>query len=98
MKFTKKDKEVILRCYGGDKKKADEDIPQIELAADLTEYEVERVRGKDRWRPITRNGAIRLLGRAGWVSGLVRSAFHRTSCPVSKDGRPVFFDSKAVFR
>ena len=98
MKFTKKDKEVILRCYGGDEKMAGEDISQIELAADLTKYEVERDRGSGRWRPISRERAIRLLGRAGWVSGLVRSAFHGTSCPVSKDGRSVFFDSNAVFR
>ena len=98
MKFTKKDRETILRCYGGDEKKVEEDISQIELAADLTKYEVERNRGSDTWRPISQERAIRLLGRVGWVSGLVRSAFHGTSCPVSRDGRPVFFDSNSVFR
>ena len=99
MKFTKKDKEYILHLYGGIQKTVDEDIGQIEAAADVTEYYVMDKSHDDNKRKISRLGAIRLLGREGWISGLVRSAFHWTAMRETKDGnRYVSFDSRKLFR
>ena len=42
MKFTDKDKEYILKCYSGETAQMEQDLPQIERAADAsaTEYEL----------------------------------------------------------
>ena len=99
MEFTKQDKACILKLYGGVQKTVDEDIGQLEEAADVTEYTViDKLHG-DKERKITRLGAIRLVGREGWLSGLVRSAFHWTAMRETKDGsRYVYFDSSRLFR
>lgn len=47
---------------------------------------------------ITRETAIRILGRRKWLSGLARSAFHYTAVRDSDDGRKVFFDSSRMHR
>lgn len=97
MTFNKKDKEIILSLYGGDEKTFNEDLPQIEEAADCTTYEVMR-NGDEKGKKITRTGAIRLLGRDAWLSGLVRSAFHWTACRILDERRVVYFDSHELFK
>lgn len=99
MTFTDKDKAYLLeKVYGGDKEAFDGDLPQIEEAADCTTYQVLMNNQDKKGPPITRTGAIRMLGREMWLNGLVRSAFHWTACRYLDDGRHVFFDSSALFR
>lgn len=97
MELTKTDKAYILKLYGGVQKTFDEDIGQIEEAAEVTEYTI-YTEGKDDEKPITRLGAIRKIGREGWLSGLVRSAFHWTSTRETPDGRFIHFDSRILFK
>ena len=99
MTFTDKDKAFLLeKVYGGTKAAFDEDLRQIEEAADCTTYEVFKNNQDEKGKPITRLGAIRLLGREAWLSGLARSAFHWDACRFLDDGRLVLFDSRALFR
>ena len=74
-----------------------EDLPQIEEAAECTTYEVMRI-CDEKGKMITRTGAIRLLGREVWLDGLVRSAFHWTACRYLDDKRVVCFDSHELFK
>lgn len=99
MKFTDKDKEYILKCYSGETAQMEQDLPQIERAADAsaTEYELLNSDGSLN-RRISRVGAIRLLGRERWISGIVRSAFHLTAMRQLDDGRIIYFDSHLLFR
>ena len=100
MKFTKNDMETLLKIYGGDRKTLEEDLPQIELAADMTAYSFGTNDSNE--RTITRIGAIRKIGRGTWLSGLVRSAFHRTALRYMDDSDEsrgyVYFDSSNMFK
>lgn len=104
MNFSEQDKKHLLRCYGGDKNALNEDLPQIEQAADTTTYELvtcekDNYSGKTTAERISRKKAIELLGRAAWLSGLARSAFHFTAVRTLGDGRRyVSFDSSVLFR
>ena len=97
MDFTKQDKAYILKLYGGTQKTFDEDIGQIGQAAEVTEYTIYSGNGDDE-KPITKLGVIRKIGREGWLSGLVRSAFHWTSTRETPDGRFIHFDSRKLFK
>ena len=105
MKFTDKDKEFLLeKVYGGIEQTFKEDLPQIEEAADVTNYSLIRYE-EDNWRgkytkhSISKTDAIKLVGREGWLLGLARSAFHWTACRQLSDKRSeVSFDSKKLFR
>jgi hypothetical protein len=100
MKFTNNDMETLLKIYGGDKITLKEDLPQIELAADMTAYSFGTNESNE--RIITRIGAIRKIGRGAWISGLVRSAFHRTAMRYVDDSDEsrgyVYFDSSNIFK
>ena len=100
MKLTGSDKQYLLEnVYNGVTKTLEEDLPQIEEAADLTTYKLfedKRDRGM-----ITRNAAIELVGREMWLSGIARSAFHWTACRQvlsNPDRSYVMFDSRKLFR
>ena len=100
MKFTDSDKQYLLeKVYNGVMKTLEEDLPQIEEAADVTTYtlfEEDRDCGM-----ITRDAAIKLVGREMWLSGLARSAFHWTAYRQVLDNPNsglVMFDSKKLFR
>lgn len=100
MKFTDSDKQYLLeKVYDGVTKTLEEDLPQIEEAADITTYtlfEEDRDCGM-----ITRDAAIELVGREMWLSGLARSAFHWTACRQvldNSDRAYVMFDSRKLFR
>ena len=100
MTFGKKDLETLLKIYGGHRKFLAEDLPQIELAADMTAYSFGTNDSNE--RTITRIGTIRKIGRQAWISGLVRSAFHRTAIRYVDDSDEskgyVYFDSRNMFR
>ena len=94
MKLTASDKRN-LRAIGH----CTEDFPQIEEAADCTEYTLCDGEGRSAIRRITRRQAEARLGREAWVSGLSRSAFHTTAMRQTKDGQNyILFDSSALFR
>ena len=88
MKLTKKDKEILLS--GG---VSEDDFPQIEAVSTgrNTIYEVDD-------RRISREQAIALLGRKNFLCGLARSAFHRSACQDTTDGKEVLFDSGNFFK
>lgn len=91
MKLTEEDKKLLL-SWGF----AEGDFRQIEEAMQKskTKYKLGSVR-------ISREEAIRLLGRREYLSGLSRSAFHYTaarSVPMSTTGETVYFDSSALFK
>ena len=102
MDFTEKDKETLLRLYGGMQKSLDKDIRQLEEAADVTVYTFGKKEDLSDEREITRETAIRKLGRAEWLSGIVRSAFHCTSMRYVDPQDPlkgfVWFNSKRLFK
>ena len=82
----------------------EEDFRQIGEAADATTYELwtypekNNYRGQEKAKAITRLGAVRLLGREGWLTGLARSAFHCDAVREVGDGlRLVSFDSRSLF-
>ena len=88
MKLTMKD-IAYLFSIGCPK----EDIPQICEAA-LSKNTTYKLNGKT----ITAKKAIEVLGRDVYLSGLNRSAFHRTTVRVGKQGEEVFFNSANLFR
>ena len=102
MDFTEKDKATLLKIYGGVQKTLDEDIRQLEEAADVTEYTFGKEADLSDEREITRETAIRKLGRETWLSGLVRSAFHWTAMRYIDPKDPlkgfVWFNSKRLFK
>ena len=91
MKLTNEDKALLL-----DWGYPEEDFAQIEEAfqKSKTTYELGDFR-------ISREEAIRLLGRRQYLSGVARSAFHRTAArevPMSTSGEVVYFDSSKLFK
>ena len=102
MKFNDKDMEVLLKIYGEEKKILEEDLPQIEQAADVTTYTFGKNSDGSDERTITRLGAIRKIGRQAWISGLARSAFHCTAIRYIDDSDEskgfVYFDSHNLFK
>ena len=99
MNFTDDDKKFLLEnVYGGIKQTFEEDLPQIEEAADVTTYTL--YKGDKSDGRISRTKAIALCGRDGWLSGLSRAAFHWTATREVK-GTPnlyVGFDAHKMFR
>lgn len=91
MKLTNEDKALLL-----DWGYPEEDLAQIEEAfqKSKTKYELGSF-------SISREEALRLLGRRQYLSGIARSAFHRTaarSVPMSMSGEVVYFDSSNLFK
>lgn len=102
MKFTNKDMETLLKIYGGNKKILEEDLPQMEQAADVTTYTFGKNSDGSDERIITRLGVVRKIGRQAWISGLARSAFHCTAMRYVDDSDEsrgfVYFDSHNLFK
>lgn len=91
MEFTDADKAYFLKQYGNEKA-FQEDLPYLMIWADRTRYELLKEDGSLDKR-ITRATAIRLLGREGWLSGILRSTFHWTAMRNLPNGKMVYFDS-----
>lgn len=66
-------------------------LKQIETAAGQTVYILEgrRISGKQ---------AVEILGRKAYLSGISRSAFHRSAVRETENGGMVFFDSSRLFK
>lgn len=95
MKLTEEDK-TCLRSL----EVPETDWPQIEAVAGKTVYYYAE-RGQallNRGQRISRAKAVELLGRAWFLSGLARSAFHWTAIRYTSDGDKIFFDSSEFFR
>ena len=76
-----------------------DDFRQIQEAAlsKHTRYELYK-NGEDKGKRISRDEAIRLLGRKEWLSGLSRSAFHFSAVRlVENSDLFVLFDSRKYF-
>lgn len=74
------------------------DLEQIEEAANRSTYTVIDSDGNN-LRAVNVWEAIDILGRETFLSGISRSAFHRTCCRSSEDGKTeIYFDSGALFR
>lgn len=87
MKLLKSDKEILTK-WGHD----DKDIKQIEEATTKTTY---KINYKER---ISANKAVELLGRETYLSGISRSAFHRSASRNIVNGNDVVaFDSSKLF-
>lgn len=88
MDLTKEDKKLLLN-WGY----SEADFEQITKAAHIsnTRYKLGNT-------PIGRELAIRLLGRKEYLSGLARSAFHRTATRRTESGDVVLFDSSRLLR
>ena len=89
MMLTEADKTLLVQ-WGH----TEDDFRQIEEAMQKskTSYKL----GSKR---ITRDEAIRLLGRKDYLSGISRSAFHWTATrPVHMSGEKVYFDSSKLFK
>ena len=99
MEFTEEDKKYLLeKIYGGVKQTFEEDLRQIEDAADVTTYTL--FKGDKEEGRISRKKAIELCGREKWLSGLSRAAFHWTAMREvkGKEGQYVDFDARRLFR
>lgn len=79
----------LLRSWGH----TDRDFEQIEkvMAKRYTKYSLDGSR-------ITREKAVDILGWRAYLSGISRSAFHRTAVRQTSDGREILFDSSAFFK
>lgn len=88
MKLTDEEK-AYLTSIGYD----DSDIKQIAKATSkrYTKYMHKGVY-------ISREDAIRLLGRKTYLSGIARSAFHNSASRNAMDGSSVYFDSFELFK
>lgn len=88
MKLNNDDKKWLLELGH-----TEEDFFQIEQAlnANITKYTIDGV-------PVSRDEAIRLLGRKQFISGISRSAFHYTAARETANGKVVLFDSSRLFK
>lgn len=93
MKLTENDKRILSE-WGYRRS----DYPQIERATNvsITIYKIETEKTN---RKISRDEAIKVLGREKWLSGIARSAFHWSATRLSDDEKAiVYFDSSRLFR
>lgn len=88
--LTDEDKKILLD-WGEEEKNFD----QIELEANVCEY-TQCFKSKPD-RKITRDEAIKILGRYEWLSGIHRTAFH-WDCGRTRGDRYVHFESGLVGR
>lgn len=89
MKLTKADLDYLINTLG------ETDVDQVARAADLKHTSYTLMCGEQPIMKIGRDEAIAILGRNGWLSGLDRSAFHRTASRSDNNGNTVLF--KTVF-
>lgn len=87
MKLSNND-VVYLRSLGYTDTRS---LKQIRKAAGLTVYTMEE-------RRISGKQAAEILERKAFLSGISRSAFHRSAVRKTEDGRMVFFDSSRLFK
>jgi hypothetical protein len=86
MKLKREDKELLIEW--GYK---EEDLNQIEEATTKTTYEMN---GKK----VSQKKALEILGERQYLSGISRSAFHRSAVRNNINGELVYFDSSKLFK
>lgn len=91
MALTKEDKDTLLK-WGY----PDTDFPQIERAIKVATYTVWD-ENKPVKKQLTKQQAIRVLGRREWLSGIGRAAFHWNSCRQAKQGTLIHIDCRKLF-
>lgn len=90
MKLTKEDVEQ-LKAWGF----REQDIPQLQEAANKTRYELIDVGGG---RTVGVRDVVKEIGRTNWLSGIARSAFHWTAVRFNDDkSTRIDFDSSKIF-
>ncbi len=93
MKLTNKDKKYLLSIGY-----SENDFEQIGNIAKYTKYEMFTKENESIVTIITQKKAIELLGRNTFLSGLGRTAFHRTAVRYNDEGTIyVVFDSSKFF-
>ena len=112
-KFTFSDDDIIIMldlygAKGSDKdstakalRSLGDDYEQLERAAVVTTYKYyECGKPNKAVKPrMSREEAIKMVGRKGWLSGLVRSTFHWGCSRETLDGKGyVEFDSRKLFK
>jgi hypothetical protein len=94
MKLTNKDKKYLLSIGY-----AENDFEQIGNIAKYTKYEMFTKEDESIVTRITQKKAIELLGRNTFLSGLGRTAFHRSAVRYNDDDNIcVMFDSDKFFK
>lgn len=79
MKLSESDKNYFKKCGY-----LDQDIPQIEKAIEVMQYEDEN--------------DLDNMDRETWLSGIGRAAFHWSATRETKDGKTIFFDARKLFK
>lgn len=94
MKLTAADKDLLLEWDYEEKY-----FWQIEEAMkeEYTTYKLYGVNDEDA-RVISREEAIKLLGRESYLSGISRSAFHWSALCIAHNKGDVAFNSSALFK
>lgn len=94
MKLTKKDKEYLLSIGY-----AERDFEQIGDIAKYTKYDMFTKEDESIVTRITQKKAIEILGRNIYLSGLGRTAFHRSAVRYNDEGTIyVVFDGGKYFK
>ena len=93
MKLTNKDKQYLLSIGY-----SENDFEQIGNIAKYTKYEMFTKENESIVTTITQKKTIELLGRNTFLSGLGRTAFHRSAVRYNDEGTIyVVFDSSKFF-
>lgn len=87
MKLTKADLDYLINTLG------ETDVDQVARAADLKRTSYTLMCAGQPNKKIGREETIAILGRNGWLSGLDRSASHRTASRSDDSGNTVLFET-----
>lgn len=87
MKLSESDKSYFKKCGY-----LDQDIPQIEKAIEVMQYEDEND------KKVSRKYVLDNMDRETWLSGIGRAAFHWSAARETKDGKTIFFDARKLFK
>lgn len=86
MKLSESDKKYFKKCGY-----LDQDIPQIEKAIEVMQYEDEND------KKVSRKYVLDNMDRETWLSGIGRAAFHWSAARETKDGKTIFISYKDEF-
>ena len=87
MKLSESDKNYFKKCGY-----LDQDIPQIEKAIEVMQYEDEND------KKVSRKYVLDNMDRETWLSGIGRASFHWSATRETKDGKTIFFDARKLFK
>ncbi|RHU02394.1 hypothetical protein DW711_10760 [Ruminococcus sp. AM27-16] len=70
----------------------DQDIPQIERAIEVMQYENEND------KKVSTKYVLDNMDRETWLSGIGRASFHWSAARETRDGKTIFFDASKLFK